>query len=221
MRVYHFLPTEYALANIALQRMRISRLAELNDPFELLAINVGYKKNLRKKIAQLKSDFHESKGLICFSKGWHNPVLWSHYAAKHHGVCLGFEIPDDQVRIVQYSTDRIAARITDSGGFDADDPLVDELLYTKYSHWEYEDEVRMVVPLDKSTVEDGSYFYSFSSEFRLVHIILGALCQVPIWRVRDLVAHFENAVFVDKARLSYKFFKVVQDEKSKATASTS
>ena len=26
-------------------------------------------------------------GMLCFSKGWHNPVQWSHYTDKHKGIC--------------------------------------------------------------------------------------------------------------------------------------
>jgi len=33
-------------------------------------------------------------GLLCFSRNWHNPVLWSHYADKHRGICPGFDADD-------------------------------------------------------------------------------------------------------------------------------
>jgi hypothetical protein len=35
MRVYYFVPANYGLENIIKQRVKIARLNELNDPFEL------------------------------------------------------------------------------------------------------------------------------------------------------------------------------------------
>lgn len=42
----------------------------------------------------LQSHFNKNKGLLCFSDNWKSPVMWAHYAAKHHGICLGFDVPD-------------------------------------------------------------------------------------------------------------------------------
>ena len=218
MRVYHFLSAEFALSNIALQRMRVSRLADLNDPFELLAVDVGGRKDLRMTLAAWKKELHESKGLLCFSKDWRNPVLWSHYAAKHRGMALGFEIPDDTGKEIQYSTERIAAHIASDGSFKPDEAFVQTLLYTKYSHWAYEEEVRVFVELDKKTVEGGLYFVPFSPRLKLCHVVLGPLCEIPIERVRTLVAKTCQSVHVDKGRLAFKWFKVVQDERFKRKA---
>lgn len=215
MRVYNFLPAEFALSNLALQRLRISRLADLNDPFELLAVNVGGNKAFRVRLAALKKELHTKNGLLCFSKDWRNPVLWSHYAAKHHGMCLGFDIPDGYGREIQYSTERIAAHIAEDGSLKPDEDFVESLLYTKYSHWEYEQEVRVFVPLASSTAEGGSYFIPFSDTLRLAHVVLGPLCEIPIDRVRALVARTcgPGPIYVDKGRLAYKWFKVVEDER--------
>jgi len=216
MRVYKFLTAEYALSNIALQRIRISRISDLNDPFELLAVNVSGRKALRSRLESWKHKLHSSKGLMCFSKDWRNPVLWSHYASKHHGICLGFDIPDKLGREIQYSTQRITAQIEEDGSFHPDEHFVQTLLYTKYSHWAYEEEVRVFVELDRRTIEGDSYFYPFSNDLHLSHVVLGPLCSVPIERVRDLVARTCGGVFVDKGRLAFKSFRVVQDERHKA-----
>jgi hypothetical protein len=41
--------------------------------------------------------------MLCFSRDWHNPVQWSHYADKHRGICLGFDVPDSLLVPVQYT----------------------------------------------------------------------------------------------------------------------
>jgi hypothetical protein len=43
MRVYHFTSTEFGLSDIALKRLKISRIEDLNDPFELLAAELSQK----------------------------------------------------------------------------------------------------------------------------------------------------------------------------------
>ena len=40
MKVYHFIPEQYALEVIADQRIKVSRFDDLNDPFELHAVDL-------------------------------------------------------------------------------------------------------------------------------------------------------------------------------------
>jgi len=214
MRVYQFLAAEDALSDVALRRIRISRFSEVNDPFELLAVNVGQSKDFRAAIREWRVDLDGSKGFLCFSRNWENPVLWSHYASKHHGICLGFDASDVHLREVTYASDRILARFPETGGMpELDEQFVLSLLCTKYEHWRYEDEVRMFVELDQKTIEEGSYFYYFSHQLALREVILGPLCRVPIDDVRHLVSRMYRSVVVRKARLAFKWFKVVPDER--------
>src|SRR5262245_2779152 len=89
MLVHHLLSAENALSDISLRRIRISRIRDLNDPFELLA-GRSDDKWLRKILSDYAANFNRTNGLLCFSKNWGNPVLWSHYASKHRGMCLTF-----------------------------------------------------------------------------------------------------------------------------------
>ena len=119
--------------------MRISRYADLNDPFELLAINVDYP-GIREGIRILRDQTHNRFRLLCFSKSTEDPLLGSHYAEKHRAICLGFDVPGDAARVVEYvndnpSTGRISER------------SVRALLATKFEPWKYEEEVRLSVRL--------------------------------------------------------------------------
>lgn len=214
MRVYHLLSAENGLSDIALKRIRISRFADLNDPFELLAAKLD-KKSFRKGLRSWRTEFNEANGLLCFSRLWENPVLWSHYASKHRGICLGFELNDRIAVPVQYTGRRIPIR------FQKDDPekgldasFVRALLATKFEHWRYEDEVRVFVTLVGKTAEAGSYFKPFDAHLRLAEVILGPLCELPIAEVRSLVRETYDCVATYKARLAFKWFKVVPDERS-------
>jgi hypothetical protein len=167
MRVYHLLSAENGLSNISLRRIRISRLRDLNDPFELLAVRADGKE-LRKALRAWGDGFNQDRGLMCFSKVWVNPVLWSHYASKHRGMCLGFDVADKLLERVEYTKERLAVPYAENGHeLKLDESFVGKLLRTKFDHWAYEDELRVFVGLDHSTVESGSYFHAFDADIAL------------------------------------------------------
>jgi len=87
MRAYHFLSATHALDDIERQRLKISEIDQLNDPFELWCVSQPTR-GLRDALRAYKKEMNEKFGLICFSEDWVSPLLWSHYAAKHRGVCL-------------------------------------------------------------------------------------------------------------------------------------
>src|SRR6185369_16167015 len=101
MVVYHLTRAEHALSAIALRRLKISRFRDLNDPFELIGADLRDKDD-RKQFRALQIALQEKYGVLCFSRSWSHPLLWSHYADKHRGICLGFDIPDDDLENVIY-----------------------------------------------------------------------------------------------------------------------
>jgi len=220
MRVYHFLSSQNALNDIALRRIRISRYGDLNDPFELLGANLG-QKELRQALRSLKAEFQETQGLLCFTRHWENPVLWSHYASKHRGMCLGFDLNDKYLLEVEYAEERIPITFKDGDPAKGlDEIFVRKLVRTKYIHWKYEEEIRIVVKLDDSTIENGSYFLPFSDDLQLREVILGPLCEIPVESVRGLVSSTYETVDVRKGRLAFKWFKVVPDERYEKNATS-
>jgi hypothetical protein len=91
MRLYQLGSANYALQNIERQRLKVSRIDNLNDPFELLGA-MQRDKHWRRIFRQAKTRIHNQDGVLCFSRSWRNPVLWSHYGDKHRGICLGFPL---------------------------------------------------------------------------------------------------------------------------------
>jgi hypothetical protein len=218
LRVYHYLPAEHALSNIALGRIKISILSDLNDPFELLAVNTGSKPGLRIAVANMKKSISASSGMLCFSRTWHNPVMWSHYADRHRGVCLGFDIPDGLGQDINYADKRILAEIGNDQEFTATGALANKLLFTKYAHWQYEQEHRVFVELDRSAAEGGLYFYDFRELLPLRTVYLGPLCSLPLEGVRALAKNIHGeAVHIQRTRLAFKSFSVVEVRRARAT----
>jgi hypothetical protein len=202
MRVYHFLPVIHALANIQRKRIKISEIDQLNDPFELWCVSQE-DRDLRPALRQYKKEMSERFGLICFCKHWHNPLLWSHYADKHRGIYLGFDVDDRSLKPVDYVEDRPALKMPPTK------ESVDELLFTKYRDWKYEEELRNWFKFDKR--EDGHYFYPFDGFVQLKEVIAGPLCTESNGRISQALKDYPGEVLVIKARLAFKTFRVVEN----------
>ena len=210
MRVYYLTGAQFALSNLALRRIKIARFEDLNDPFELLGVDVRDMK-LRAALRATKKKINESKGLICFSKSWRNPLMWGHYAEKHTGMCLGFDIPDNLLAPVIYAKRRL--KIETDPEIKRPKPtekLMEKLIRRKFIDWKYEHEMRLFVGLDHDTVESGKYFLPFSEDLMLRKIILGPRCELPIEGVRNIVADFKPPVVVLKSRIAYTRYEVVK-----------
>ena len=211
MRAYHFVNTTYGISNLSLKRLRVSRFNQLNDPFELLAADLLDPRN-RNALTEFKKQLDETKGMICFSRSWSNPLLWGHYAEKHSGMALGFDIPEEYLLEVQYAKQRVEVPFDSKTRKVVNGPqLIDKLINTKFIDWQYEDEHRMFVELDQTECEGGNHFVNFSSHLVLREVILGLKCDLPISRVHQLVEKYDPQVKVLKAGMALRQFRVIED----------
>jgi hypothetical protein len=215
MRVYHFVSAEYGLEDLRRRRLKIARLHELNDPFELFGVNLG-NESLRHAFVTMKDQLAKSRGLLCFSKDWHNPVQWSHYAEKHTGLCLGFDVPDKHLGSVSYSRKRlVVAAETFHSPRQLELDTVTQFLFTKYSHWRYENEVRCFVSLEDKDPESGHYFADFSDSLRLATVFVGAQSAISRHTLRGALGDIASGVAIRKARLAFNTFRVVTQRNGK------
>jgi hypothetical protein len=111
MLLYHLLSSQYALDDLRKGRIKISKFSDLNDPFELLATELP-EKATRQIFSRWRKQIASTRGVICFSRSWDNPVLWSHYGDKHRGIALGFEVSDPIVEQVRYVGQRLADQVS-------------------------------------------------------------------------------------------------------------
>jgi hypothetical protein len=209
MRVFHFVSEKYGLSDIHHRRLKVATLRELNDPFEFFGVDLR-DQQLRRVLQAMKEKLADTMGLLCFSLNWHNPVLWSHYAANHTGLCLGFEAPDDHLHRISYSRRRIVIETEQLRSHAIDDADVMKFLLTKYGHWRYESEARMFIKLKDSVVENGNRFEPFADTLTLTSVIVGARSQVTRLELRDALRELEPAVEMFKARLAFRSFRVVR-----------
>lgn len=175
-RVYKFISARYGIQSLKDRRLKVSTLADLNDPFDLFnAIDTG-NPQVASAITLLAAQMGPSIGLLCFSRNWDNLLLWSHYAAGHSGLCLGFDVFGDSAdRVymdVHYQPNLLKIREARDVNID----LAYRLLCTKHESWSYEQEVRFIVGINDSPDDAGLFWYGFGPELRLREVIVGAQC---------------------------------------------
>ena len=209
-RVYYLTAAQYALSNIALRRIKIARFEDLNDPFELLGAHLG-QSQFRPALRAIRKEINARRGLVCFSRAWRNPLLWGHYADKHTGICLGFDVPDRDLAPVIYAKSLLRIDADEKGAPVLSEKVINKLQRTKYFDWRYEREMRLFVELDGKPLESGNYFLPFSFRLKLREVILGPKCELDIGAVRTLVASFHPNVEVVKARIAFTMFRVFAD----------
>lgn len=209
VRLYHLISKEHGLDNLRRRRLKIAELRDLNDPFELVAADNSDRE--QRKIWKSWRKKQERKwGMLCFSKTWRNPVLWSHYADKHRGFCLGFEVDDTLLMPVVYTKKRLQIDLEalyDTGKLDQ--KLMSKLMRTKFSDWSYEKEVRVYAALKYQDPDSGLYFFDFNDEIRLTDVIVGPLSDVTEAEIRSTLSEDDANVSLLKARLAFQSFDVV------------
>jgi hypothetical protein len=209
MLVYQLMPTEFALQNIMNGRLKVSLLDDLNDPFELLGARLRTKA-MRDGIDQWRLQIASTTRLMCFSRSITNPVLWSHYADKHRGIALGFQVPDDRLLSVIYVNARL--------GVDLEHEVVkpegmseqrkSDLLRTKFAHWQYEDEVRMIVKSDEVTTDKELQFFPFGPRLKLWSVVLGPRCALKPSEIYKHLQLSNQTALVFRTRLGSTSYTV-------------
>jgi Protein of unknown function (DUF2971) len=211
VRLYHLCPANHALQNLERKRLKVATFEDLNDPFELLSAKLSTR-SLRAAFQGFKRSVHGRMGLLCFAPHWENPLMWSHYADKHRGICLGFDVSDQYAIPVKYIGARAAVRFRDDLGARRIDPtFAFELMCSKYEGWSYEEEIRMYVGFHETEPESGLHFYRFGTDLVLREVILGPRCSVPFRTVKALASAASKPPKVLKARLAFNSFRVVQN----------
>lgn len=192
MRAYRFLNAHFGLKSLQDRRIKISKIDDLNDPFELMPFDLSDRRT-RWAFQNTRNQLALTRGILSFSAGWRDPVIWAHYADKHRGVCLGFDIPDELTKRITYRSQRLP-RPRNPSSVDAE-----ALLFTKFSNWAYEQEIRVWAPLNDQV--DGLYFADFDDKnLRLVVVIAGARCTLPRSALTQALSSLARHTRLVKAR---------------------
>ncbi len=196
----------YGLQNLKNKRLKISTQYDLNDPFEFLGYRFSEKKDRLDWERRIEKALSNT-GLICFCRNWRNPVIWSHYADKHKGLALGFDVSTYGLIPVRYETSR--KEFPGLLGLLNPNPekFFQEIIGFKFSHWSYENEVRCMERLNEDFCEEGIYFKNFDAALKLKEIIIGHRSEISTKKLASSIDL--EGIRVKTARLAFNTFDVV------------
>lgn len=212
MKLYHFLSEKWALEALEKQVIKVSKYDDLNDPFELLAMSLKDKVS-RKVMVENKRKINRTLRLLCFSKRWKSPLLWGHYADKHTGIALEFEIPDSDVHPITYQKDRSSLdlhALMDKRDEAAKLEML-KMYTTKYSDWSYEEEYRVQFTEEEFLSKGYHDFVTIGNHLNITGLVLGPLNSTS----RDTIERVLPAskeVTVTTTRIAFKSFDVVHQK---------
>lgn len=196
-----------SLINLAIKKNWIADPLLFNDPFEfgigdIFSLNSSGKLELLDKekflIREKYIENINNAGVICYSNSDYNSLLWSHYADHHKGICLVFDVNNEErlkhLRKVEYSN-KIFKPVFETDSHKKFEELV-KIFTIKSEVWSYEQEYREI-------------FYSKNSHNpypgKLVEVIFGCRSEIKdIELVKSILTPLENdfvfsKMFVEKS----------------------
>lgn len=204
---YHFLSSKDAIDDLENERIKISVINELNDPFELLPYLRYDEKEKRQRYVDIREKVSKKYGLLCFSKIWGEPLLWGHYAEKHKGVAIGFEILKDEILRVEYSPELKRTKFDLMDNQEDNKKLILDLAQIKYQKWSYEEEYRILVKEKHYTNINGIHFLDFKGRLKVKEIILGSFFNEDRYdKMIELTKKFEAKIIA--TRLEWQGYKI-------------
>ena len=239
MRLYHFTRKDFGLLILRHKRIKISRINELNDPFEFMGVDLSNDYD-HQAINSLKEDLSSDTGIVSFSENWTNPLLWAHYANSHRGLCLGFDVSDSHLMKVKYqdermpsyelrrqnemvsaladkcqdnnlSTDEVSKLIQEQTDEDqSGQKFMTEILATKFSHWSYEEEYRLFVDL---RIKSSKYYYlEFGDHISLEEVIIGLRTDISKATIECTLGEMASRVKKFRVREHSSKFEMVRED---------
>lgn len=159
----------------------LKRLEFAENHSRRLANDPGLREELARKHYERMS---ETVHLYSLSGNCEHPLLWSHYANEHRGVCIGFKarpFPFAGACRVSYSDKYPVLRFPFGGGAE----ILQIGLFTKADYWAYEEEFRIFSM--KSAAPQADYGITWKDDHRATcntpcteKLIFGARCPDEI-----------------------------------------
>ena len=213
MKVYHFISDKYLLDVLSQQRLKVSNIDDLNDPYELNAVKSPDKES-REEAKKFKKYMAYRYCILCFSKVWRNPLLWSHYANRHKGIAIEFTIKDSIALPIKYRKNRYVLNSNKDNkqntSYNKRD--IEGLWLTKFDGWRYEEEIRIIEEKKNCIKDNGRLFKVFDHEIQLTGLILGPLCEVTLNAIEASLPKGKS-ISVIRSRLAFQSFNIVQQKR--------
>jgi DUF2971 family protein len=216
MRVYHYLKAKWALDDIKRRRLKLSKIDDMNDPWEWKSV-CSDDEQTQWALSSTEQQVIEDWSAACFGRSWKNILMWSHYGDRHKGICLGFDVPDELIKEVNYVESlEVIGALTD---FETDERtnegirILDKLFSAKYARWCYEEEIRVIGSRKEKDEETRHYFLDFGENLKLKEVIAAVRCPISKAAIEDALQGYSEEVKIIKAGMAHDKFEIVIDER--------
>ena len=106
--------------------------------------------------AELQDEFFDTlsnkNGILCFSADPVQHLMWSHYAESHTGFLIEFDSKHDFLGYA-IKVDYMPGKVVYDPTIGPNDAAIEEIVRTKSIHWKYEEEYRVIIPLQLTTLD--------------------------------------------------------------------
>ncbi|KQN56711.1 DUF2971 domain-containing protein [Erwinia sp. Leaf53] len=134
-------------------------------------------------------------GVLCLSRRYDSPLMWSHYSNNHNGLCIEYDMsraPEDKARKIIYGGSRelkvsVIERWLKEG--DVIEEIKNVCLLTKSREWAYENEWRMFdsIGLRSSYPPIRSIIFGMrckgSTISAVIKLLNGSLSKIKYWKI--------------------------------------
>lgn len=221
VKIYRYLAAEHALKTLRERRLHVSRIKDLNDPFEWRVgsvADVEHHATVGREVLDAYIDrVNDRFGIISHSAELADPVNWSHYADKHKGIVLQFDhFLVEALQAISYSHALPTFDVTQFLATGSDQSytlaVLKQSLGRKSPSWAYEKEYRVHLELNEDCVKEGDkYFKAIPDDF-LKQVILGVNCKTSQSDVElALAAGGFTDVKIVPARMSETSYEIICD----------
>jgi hypothetical protein len=163
-----------------------------------------YMRSLASRIRKLIMEEFSQQGVLSLASRWDCPLMWSHYADQHQGICIEYSLAEhacETIFPVRYARRR-SIRISElaswklEGSSESAESIRQTFFFSKAPQWRYEREWRV---LANRTGEQ-------PAPFRIASVYFGLRCSYAV--TTNIVKLFENS------GRSIKFYDIVAKDES-------
>ncbi|MCU1079896.1 MULTISPECIES: DUF2971 domain-containing protein [Stenotrophomonas] len=172
---------------------------------------IAYRRELKHQIELVILDWTASRGVLSLASSWSCPLMWSHYADQHMGICLEYATANHvagSIRQVSYDKPR-SIKMSDVAKWRLEaDPIarervIETAFLSKAPAWAYEKEWRVLAKASSSR----------GAPFDLSAIYFGARCPSAVQTAIVKTMHdVSPKVDMFNVRFSTESFELKKEE---------
>lgn len=159
-------------------------------------------------------NFFNKFGFFSLSANAKSPLMWAHYAANHHGICLGFSTRGARPAFglaeqVKYSNERPQIHLSDAIKMNkAHLEEIGNALVTKSKDWKYEEEWRYISGVNAGLSNSGDIIQLNDSRLKVIILGMKSKPEVRSYIENTLAKSGSKNVKILKAKMSNEKFKI-------------